>query len=77
MVLGSWYYDDRCKQLIKYLQNNWIQWGETTLMRKLCEVIPSTDIITVSAWEEGKYTSFSEYMEEALKNPYKLKRKRD
>lgn len=77
MVLGSWYDDDRCKQLIKYLQNNWIQWGETALMRKLCEVIPYTNITTVSAWEEGKYTSFSEYMDEALKNPYKLKRKRE
>lgn len=77
MVLGSWYDDERCKQLIKYLQDNWIEWGETTLMRKLCEVVQYTDITTVSAWEEGKYTSFSEYMEEALKNPYKLKRKRD
>ena len=75
MVLGSWYDDDRCKTLVKYTQKLF-PCTESQLLRKLCIRVENMDLLTVSAWEEGKYTSFSEYMERALKNPCNLKRRK-
>jgi serine/threonine protein kinase len=78
IVLGSWYDDEMCSKLVKaLLARGATITSKETLSNEICKVMERIDLLEVSSWEEGKYTNFNEYMATALKNPYKLKRKRD
>ena len=74
LVLGGYYNNEKCASLIRYARSKMYSEESTYSWNLISEAACKMDFIEVSEWEKGNHTSFTDFINKALKNPHKKRR---